>query len=37
MIEYCVEIKIDTSTTKENMINRILKEKIAYEAQVLIC
>ena len=34
VIEYCAENQIDPSTTK-SMINKNLKEKIAYEAQGL--
>ena len=34
VIEYCAENQIDPSTTK-SMINKNLKEKIAYEAQSL--
>ena len=34
VIEYCAENQIDPSTTK-SMINKNLKEKIAYEAQEL--
>lgn len=34
VIEYCSENQIDPSTTK-SMINKNLKEKIAYEAQGL--
>ena len=34
VIEYCAENQIDPSTTK-SMINKNLKEKIAYEAQCL--
>ena len=34
VIEYCAENQLDPSTTK-SMINKNLKEKIAYEAQEL--
>ena len=34
VIDYCAENQIDPSTTK-SMINKNLKEKIAYEAQGL--
>ena len=34
VIEYCAENQIDPSTTK-SMINKNLKEKLAYEAQGL--